>query len=152
VYLLKSQSEVFSCFRSFHAMVRTQFDANVKILRSDNGTEYIDGRFRAFLDEHGILFQTTCVDTPQQNGVAERKNRHLAEVARSLLFTMNVPKYLWGEAILTATYLINRMPSSVLTFKTPIECLPSSYRVTTLPPECLDVCALSMPHIPLGVS
>jgi len=134
VYLLKSKSEVFSCFKSFHAMVCTQFDSNIKILRSDNGTEYIDKSFRAFLDENGILFQTTCVGTPQQNGVAERKNRHLAEVARSLLFTMNVLKYLWGEAILTAAYLINRMPSSVLNFKTPIECLPSHFHVTSLPP------------------
>ena len=88
VYLLKAKNEVFSCFKSFHQMVRTQFDANVKVLRSDNGTEYIDGTFRAYLNDYGILFQTSCVGTPQQNGVAERKNRHLAEVARSLLFTI----------------------------------------------------------------
>ncbi|XP_057478145.1 retrovirus-related Pol polyprotein from transposon TNT 1-94 isoform X6 [Actinidia eriantha] len=147
VYLLKSKSEVFSCFKSFHAMVRTQFDSNIKILRSDNGTEYIDTSFRAFLDDNGILFQTTCVGTPQQNGVAERKNRHLAEVARSLLFTMNVPKYLWGEAILTAAYLINRMPSSVLNFKTPIECLPSHFHVTSLPPRVFGcVCFVHALH------
>jgi hypothetical protein len=144
---LKSKSEVFSCFKSFHAMVHTQFNMRIKILRSDNGTEYIDKSFRAFLDENGILFQTTCVDTPQQNGVAERKNRHLAEVARSLLFTMNVPKYLWGEAILTAAYLINRMPSSVLNFKTPLECLPSVFRTTTLLPRVFGcVCFVHAPH------
>ena len=147
VYLLKSKNEVFSCFKSFHAMVRTQFDSNIKILRSDNGTEYIDKSFRAFLDDNGILFQTTCVGTPQQNGVAERKNRHLAEVARSLLFTMNAPKYLWGEAILTAAYLINRMPSSVLNFKTPIECLPSHFHVTNLPPRVFGcVCFVHALH------
>ncbi|RVW26375.1 Retrovirus-related Pol polyprotein from transposon TNT 1-94 [Vitis vinifera] len=50
-------------------------------------------------------------DTPQQNGIAERKNRHLLEVARSLMFSMNVPKLFWGQAVLTAAYLINRMPS-----------------------------------------
>jgi hypothetical protein len=63
------------------------------------------------------------VNTAEQNGVAERKNRHLLEVARSLMFMMNVPKFLWGEAVKTAAYLINRMPSRVLNYKTPIECL-----------------------------
>ena len=54
---------------------------NVKILRSDNGTEYINGKFSNFLSSYGIIHQTTCVNTAEQNGVAERKNRHLLEVA-----------------------------------------------------------------------
>ncbi|KAE8670892.1 APO protein 3 [Hibiscus syriacus] len=58
----------------------------------------------------GIVHLTSCVNTPQQNGVAERKNRHLLEVTRSLMFPANAPKYLWRESLLTATYLINRMP------------------------------------------
>src|SRR3954467_1310131 len=62
------------------------------------------------LRTHGVVHQRTCVNTPAQSGVAERKNWHLLEVARSLLFTMNVPKYMWGEAVLCATYLINMMP------------------------------------------
>jgi len=66
-----------------------------------------------FLNEKGIIHHSSCVDTPQQNGVAERKNRHLLEVARALMFSMNVPKRFWGEAILTASYLINRMPSNI---------------------------------------
>lgn len=90
---------------------------------TDNGTEYVNREFREYFSTHGILHQTTCVDTPAQNGVAERKNRHLLEVAHSLMFTMNVPKYLWGEAILTAAYLINRMPLRALDFQTPLECL-----------------------------
>jgi len=67
----------------------------------------------------GIIHQSSCAHTPQQNGVAERKNRHLIETARTLLIHMNVPLYLWGDAVLTACYLINRMPSSVLNFKIP---------------------------------
>lgn len=85
------------------------------------------------LAEQGIIHQTSCVDTPAQNGVAERKNRHLLEVARSLMFTMGVPKHYWGDAVLTAAYLINRMPSRVLDYyyKTPLEVLQgtSSYLV-----------------------
>ncbi|CAL2268732.1 unnamed protein product [Prunus armeniaca] len=76
--------------------------------------------------------------TPQQNGVAERKNRHLLEVARSLLLSIYVPKSYWGEAVLTAAYLINRMPSQVLKFQTPLQvftaaCSPSI--VNHLPPR-----------------
>ena len=76
--------------------------------------------FGAYLSEHGIIHQTTCANTLPQNGVAERKNRHLFEVARSIMFQMNVPKYLWSEAVLTAAYLINRMPSRILGLKSPV--------------------------------
>lgn len=151
VYLLKAKNEAFSCFQSFHRMVCTQFDAKIKVLRSDKGTEYIDGSFRAYLDQHGILYQTSCVGTPQQNGVAERKNRHLAEVARSLLLTMNVPKHFWGEAVLTAAYLINRMPSSVLQFQTPLSVLPVGSRVSSLPPKIFGcICFVHAPKHPGG--
>jgi hypothetical protein len=68
---------------------------------------YVNNEFATFLSAQGILHQTSCLDTPPQNGIVERKNRHLLEVARSLMYTMNVPKFLLSEAILTATYLIN---------------------------------------------
>lgn len=66
------------------------------------------------MSEKGIVHQTSCVHTPQQNGGAERKNRHLLEVARALLFNMHVPKRFWSDEVITACYLINRMPSYVL--------------------------------------
>jgi hypothetical protein len=110
-------------FKDLCALIKTQHATTVKILRSDNGTEYVNQDFDKFLALNGIEHQTTCVNTPEQNGVAERKNRHLLEVARSLMFTMHVPKFLWSEAIKTATYLINRMPLRVLGYRTPTECL-----------------------------
>ena len=67
------------------------------------------------------------VQTPQQNGVSERKNRHLLEVARSLLFASNVPKRFWSDALLTAYFLINRMPSRALKFQTPLSVLKSFF-------------------------
>ena len=94
-----------------------------RVIRTDNGTEYVNNEFANFLSVEGILHQTSCPDIPPQNGVAERKNRHLLEVARSLMYTMNVPKFVWSEAVLTATYLINRIPSRVLNMKTPHEIL-----------------------------
>ncbi|RVX02081.1 Copia protein [Vitis vinifera] len=90
-----------------------------QILKSDNAKEYFTSSLSTYLQNHGIIHISSCVDTPQQNGVAERKNRHLLEVARCLMFSSNVPNNFWGEAILTATYLINRMPSRVLTFQSP---------------------------------
>ena len=75
-----------------------------------------------FFEEKGILHQSSCTDTPEQNGIAERKNKHLLEVARAMMFYMNLPKYFWGDAVLTASYLINRMPSKVLQYSTPLEC------------------------------
>ena len=76
--------------------------------------------------EKGILHQSTCKDTPQQNGIAERKNKHLLEVGRTLMFHMNVPTHLWGDAILTS-YLINRMPIRVLKYATPLQTLKNKF-------------------------
>jgi hypothetical protein len=75
------------------------------------------------MNSNGILHQTTCPHSPQQNGVAERKNRHILEVTRSLLIGGSVPSFLWGEAISSAVYLINRTPSSVLNFRRPLDVL-----------------------------
>ena len=83
-------------------MVKTQFQTQIQILRTNNGSEYFENTLGAFLQREGIIHQSSCVDTLQQNGLVERKNKHLLEVARSLMLTTNVPKTLWGEAILIA--------------------------------------------------
>jgi len=106
----------------FHKLVKNQFNAKVWIIRTDNGKEYVNNDFWGiYTSNDEIIHQTTCPGTPPQNGVAERKNRHLLEVARSLMFQMNVSKYLWSEAVMTAVYLINRMPSRILGMKSPAE-------------------------------
>jgi transposase InsO family protein len=108
IYLMKNKNDVFAYFKDFHKGVLTQYGAVVKVLRSDNGTKYTNIAFREYLSSQRIQHQTTCPYTPEQNGVAEKKNRHLLEVARSMMISMNVPKYLWGQAVLTAAMLINR--------------------------------------------
>lgn len=81
------------------------------MLRSDNGTEYTGQATQAILKKEGIVFQTTVPYNPEQNGVAERKNRTLCESARSMLFDANLPTKFWGEAVVTACYLQNRLPT-----------------------------------------
>ena len=83
-----------------------------------------------FLSQNGISHQTSCVDTPQQNGIVERKHRHLLEVARALRFQAHLPIKFWGECVLTAAYLINYAPTPKLSGKSPCEILfskPPSY-------------------------
>ncbi|RVX23211.1 Retrovirus-related Pol polyprotein from transposon RE1 [Vitis vinifera] len=87
------------------------------------------------MSHHGILHQSSCAHTPQQNGVAERKNRHLVETARTLLLHSHVPFRFWGDAVLTACYLINRMPSSVLHDQIPHSLLFPDQPLYFLPPR-----------------
>ena len=121
VYLLRSKDEVFEYIVSFFNMLQTQFHQTVKIVRSDNSTEFVNTKFKNFANEKGIIHQTSCIYTPQQNGVVERKHRHLLNVARALMFQSGLPLSMWHECILTATYLINRTPSSILNGKCPYE-------------------------------
>ena len=114
LYLMKKRSELSSIFKSFYMEIKTQFDTCIRIFRSDNAREYFKNTLSQFFEDHGIIHQSSCARTPQQNGVAERKIRHLSEVMRAMLFQMQVPKSYWSDAVLTACYLINRMPSSVL--------------------------------------
>lgn len=123
LYLMKNRSELFSHFCAFCAEVKTQFKRSVQILRSDNAKEYLFAPFQSYMVQNDIIHQTSCVDTPSQNGVAERKNRHLLETARALSFQMHVPKHFWADAVSTACFLINRLPSSVLNGETPYNTL-----------------------------
>ena len=85
--------------------------------------EYVNLEMKQLFDTHGIIHQTTCPDTSQQNRVAERKNRTLLEITRSLMFESHVPAHYWPEALATATYLTNRIPTKSLNFKTPLDTL-----------------------------
>ena len=107
----------------------------MQVVRSNNGREYLKKGFNAYFQQNNIIHQTSCVTTPQQNGIAERKNRHLLEVARSLCFAMQVPKRFLGDAILIAAFLINRMSSRVLQFKTPLHTLSQYHSLLNIPPK-----------------
>ena len=89
---MKEKSETSHIFQNFHKMIQTQFQTNIQVLRTDNARDFFNSVLGSYLQSNGIIHQSSCVDTPQQNGVAKRKNRHLLEVARSLLFSSHVPK------------------------------------------------------------
>ena len=91
LFLMKTRVELFSIFKKFHAEICTQFNTSIRILRSDNAKEYFCTPLSSFMSSHGILHQSFCAYTPQQNGVAERKNLHLVETARILLPHHKVP-------------------------------------------------------------
>ena len=113
----------FPLVKTFVAYVEKEYGAIVKVIRIDNGLEFKDSSALESYKIKGIAHQTTCVDTPQQNGIVERKHQHLLQVVRALIFQSNVPNKFWGEALLTVVCLINRMPSSVLNNQTPFEVL-----------------------------
>ena len=98
LFLIKDHTEIFHYFRRFYFEVLNQYNTFVKTLRSDNAKEYLAVAFgfQPCLDSHGIIHQTSYSYTPQQNSVAERKNRHLLDVARCLIFHMHLPKTFLG--------------------------------------------------------
>lgn len=121
VYPIKKKSDVFSIFKEFKVLVELESGKRIKCLRTDNGGEYTDGEFLALCKREGIKRQFTVAYTPQQNGVAERMNRTLAERMRAMLRTASLPNSFWAEAAMTACYIINRSPSTAINLKTPME-------------------------------
>jgi transposase InsO family protein len=121
VYFLKGKDEVFDKFMEYKNLVERQTGKRLKCVRSDNGREYVNKKFDEYFKEMGIAQQLTVAYTPQQNGVAERANRTLVEMARCLLVQSGLGQELWAEAIYTAVYLRNRSPTKALIGKTPME-------------------------------
>lgn len=121
IYFLRQKSEVLQVFKYLQAMVQTQFNKKIKILRTDSGGEYISTEFNHFLSAEGIIHQTSCPHQPQQNGVAERKHRHLMETSRAIRIHAGLPKIFWAESVATSTYLINRLPTPLLGNVSPLE-------------------------------
>ena len=112
VHLMKFKNEATPLIKQFIELTKTQFNKKPKIIRSDQGREYANDDLKDYLRKEGIRMQYTVAYTPQQNGVAERKNRTLCEMARCMLIDADMHKRYWGEAVMTANYLQNILPTS----------------------------------------
>jgi len=121
VYFLRHKSDTFEYFKRFECLVSNQLGRKIKVLRTDNGTEYCSREMKTFMANKGIRHETTAPGTPEQNGKAERENRTIVESARTMLEAKNLPKILWAEAVSTAVYVLNRTPSSSDALSTPFE-------------------------------
>jgi IS30 family transposase len=117
--LLKHKSEVFQKFQEFKKLVERLFDKKVLGVQTDWGGEY--HKLNTFFQQIGISHHVSCPYAHQQNGSAERKYHHIVEVGLSLLAHASMPLKYWDEAFLAATYLINRLPTKVLGFCSPLE-------------------------------
>ncbi|KAM1411401.1 hypothetical protein COP1_024098 [Malus domestica] len=123
IFPLINKSNFFTTFVRFCSFVHTQFSTTVKILQTDGGGEYVNHRLHSFLQHQGILHHKSCPYTPQQNGLAERKHRHVIETTITLLQHASLPSEFWSFGCQTAVYLINRMPTTILQNKSPFEAL-----------------------------
>ena len=121
IYFLKKKSEVFQKFKNYIAWAENLTGKSVKILRSDNGGEYVSNEFQQFCNERGIQRQFTIACTPEQNRVSERMNRTIMEAARSMLFHSKMPQRFWAEAVNTTVYLRNQSPTVAVKDKVPFE-------------------------------
>lgn len=119
--MLRRRSDVLQAFKDYKHRVEKQTGKKIKKLRTDNGLEYLSKEFNNFLKDEGISRQLTVEYTPQQNGVAERANRTLVEMARCLMLQAKLPNSLWAEMINTATFLRNRTVTKSLHGITPFE-------------------------------
>ena len=119
--MLLAKSEVKNVLQRFCAYAEKQFSQVVKVVRSDNGMEFMC--LRKYFQDNRILHQTSCVNTPQQNGRVKRKHIHILNVARALLFQSKMPVKFWGKAITTETHVINMTPTKILQGISPYEVL-----------------------------
>ncbi|GJU47464.1 putative ribonuclease H-like domain-containing protein [Tanacetum coccineum] len=123
VFFLASKDETSGILQTFIRQIENQLSHRVKIIRSDNGTEFKNRDMLEFCGNKGIKQEYSTARTPQQNGVAERMNRTLIEAARTMLADSLLPTTFWAEAVSTACYIFNRVRVTKPQNKTPYELL-----------------------------
>ncbi|CAN1342642.1 Retrovirus-related Pol polyprotein from transposon TNT 1-94 [Linum perenne] len=121
VYFLRLKSELILVLKEFVTMIRTQFDKPIKMFRSDPGGEFTSHDLHQFFKDNGILFQQSCPGVSEQNGLVERKHRHVLDLTRALLLESRVPSHFWVETVRTVVHLINIQPTPILSDASPFE-------------------------------
>ena len=120
VYLLNSKDEVENMFIKFKTEVENQKHKKIKRLSFDRGGEYSSSLLKIFYEKNGIVHEVTALRTPEKNGIAKRKTRTLKDMMNSMLISLGLPSNMWGEAILFACHVLNKIPHKKIR-KTPYE-------------------------------
>ena len=102
---MKNKDEVFSKFKEFKALIKNQTENKIKNFRSDNGREFTSNEFKELCKESGIKRELSTPYNPQQNGIAEQKNRTIMEAGKTMLHDQDLPMHLWVEASRTVVYV-----------------------------------------------
>jgi len=119
IYLLNAKSQALAAFECFKLFYENQTGFKIKTIQTDNAKEFVV--FNTFLLKHGIQHRFICPHTHEQNGAIERKHRHITDMGLSMLVVASLPVKFWAEAFITATHIINVLPSTVLKGQTPYE-------------------------------
>jgi len=118
---LESKCDAFSALKKLARRLQNTKNNNIGLIRSDHGGEFQNEKLNKFYEKMGILHNFSAPRTPQQNGVVERKNKSLEELARTTLSESSLPKYFWAGAISTSCYVMNRVLIRPILKKTPYE-------------------------------
>ena len=116
---LAHKDEAFTIFQKFYKKVTNEKNTTIVAIRSDHGTKFENSQFDKFYSDHGISHNFSAPRMPQQNGIAERKNRTLKEIEQTMLCECHLPRYFWAEVINTACYILNRALIRLILKKTP---------------------------------
>ena len=108
---MRNKDESFDMFKKYKTEVKNQKDKRIKVLRNDRGGEYFPQEFTNYCEENRLIHQRSTPYTPQQNDLAERKNRTLVDMLNAMIISARLPFNLWGEALLTACHVHNRVLS-----------------------------------------
>lgn len=120
---ITKKSQAYSIFSSLSALIKTQFEKNIKCFQCDNGREFDNEPFKIFCDKNGLIFRFSCPHTSPQNGKAERKIQTINNIIRTLLAHASIPPSFWHHALEMATYLLNILPNKSLKHKSPTQIL-----------------------------
>jgi hypothetical protein len=140
IYLLRWKSEVFQFFKEFQSLVERMLNRKIIAVQLNWGAEY--ERLNSFFCTLGISHLVLCPHTHQQNGTAERKHRHIVEMGLALLANASMPLKYWDQAFLTATHLINRTPTNLQDYGTPI------HRLLRATPDYSNLCVFGCVCLP----
>ena len=122
-YPLRNKNGFYAVLKNFIRLVQTQLSCKIKVFESDGGGGFFNHSVCGIFEEHDIFHQLSCLHTPQQNGRAERKHRHIVEAGLAMLFHVHVPTSYWVDSFSSATYIINRLLTKVLNNHSPYELL-----------------------------